>query len=164
MRIKLFTNTVPKTVANFKKLCEPGATPAKSVHDTAKDKHYVGSKFFRIWKGFFLHGGDYIYNTGKGNEGADGMVFRDENFLIKHDQKYLLSMVTRGRHTNGSQFLITLDKLPMLDDLQVVFGMIHPDDVAKIDTLEAEGTTASTGTPANDVTITHCQELEPALT
>ena len=44
-----------------------------------------------------------------------GPTFEDENFDIKHDRPYLLSMANYGPDTNNSNFFFTLRAAPELD-------------------------------------------------
>lgn len=105
---ELFEDVVPKTVANFMGLCPK----------------YLGCKFHRIIPGFMIQCGDYERGDGTGGSSIYGRYFEDENFKINHFKSGLLSMANSGSNTNGSQFFITLDKQPHLDNKHVVFGQV----------------------------------------
>ena len=53
-----------------------------------------------------------------------GNEFPDENFKLKHDKPFLLTMANNGPDTNTSQFIITFIPTNFLDNKNVVFGEI----------------------------------------
>jgi peptidyl-prolyl isomerase D len=108
--IKLFNKITPITCKNFLVLC--------------KTKKYKNSCFHRIIKDFMIQGGDYTNHNGSGGMSIYGHKFKDENFIVKHDKPYLLSMANSGANTNGSQFFITTIECPHLDNKHVVFGCV----------------------------------------
>ena len=48
-------------------------------------------------------------------ESIYGKIFEDENKSIRHDKPGIIGMCNTGKNTNGSQFYITLQKIPYFD-------------------------------------------------
>ncbi|XP_051796686.1 NK-tumor recognition protein isoform X2 [Acanthochromis polyacanthus] len=100
---QLFSDVCPKTSKNFLCLCTGERGIGKI---TGKKLCYKGSTFHRVVKNFMIQGGDFTEGNGRGGESIYGGYFEDENFTLKHDRAFLLSMANRGKDTNGSQFFI----------------------------------------------------------
>ncbi len=107
IKLQLFADKTPKTVANFEKL--------------AKDGFYDGLNFHRVIADFMIQGG-CPYGNGTG---GPGYQFEDE-FVpeLRHDGPGTLSMANAGPNTNGSQFFITHVACPWLDGKHTVFGKV----------------------------------------
>lgn len=144
--IELFSEIVPKTCNNFRTLC-----------NTNNKMSYKNSPFHRIIKDFMIQGGDFTNGDGTGGMSIYGNRFEDENFMLKHDEPYLLSMANAGKNTNGSQFFITTTETPHLDGKHVVFGKVikgfeYIDKLNEIQTDEKDK-------PIHDVVISNCGSL-----
>ncbi|XP_040584287.1 probable inactive peptidyl-prolyl cis-trans isomerase-like 6 isoform X2 [Mesocricetus auratus] len=86
--------------------------------------HYKDSIFHRVVQNGWIQGGDIIEGKGDGGESIYGPTFEDENFSVPHNKRGILGMVNKGRHTNASQFYITLQAAPYLDKKYVAFGQV----------------------------------------
>ncbi|HPI97579.1 MAG TPA: peptidylprolyl isomerase [Synergistales bacterium] len=105
--IELFEDKAPITAGNFLDLVKKG--------------FYDGLIFHRVIDGFMIQGG---CPEGKGT-GGPGYTISDEfHPNLRHDSEGVLSMANAGPNTGGSQFFITLEKTPWLDDHHSVFGKV----------------------------------------
>ena len=106
VRVELYPDKAPLTVANFVNLAKRG--------------FYDGLNFHRVIKDFMVQGG-CPQGTGTG---GPGYKFEDEaNNGVRHERG-VLSMANAGPNTNGSQFFITHVATPWLDGKHTVFGKV----------------------------------------
>ncbi|GAM43216.1 hypothetical protein TCE0_047r17841 [Talaromyces pinophilus] len=151
--LELFNDVVPKTADNFRALC----TGEKGIGKQGKPLSFKGSIFHRVIKNFMIQGGDFTAFNGTGGESIYGEKFEDENFELKHDRPFLLSMANSGPATNGSQFFITTVETPHLDGKHVVFGQVINGKslVRKIENMPTQA-----DKPNQDVVVADCGELK----
>ena len=115
IRLQLFGDKVPFTVANFVNLAGRG--------------FYNGLNFHRVIPDFMIQGGCPL-GTGTGEP---GYRFEDEfDPSLVHDKPGILSMANAGPNTNGSQFFITHVPTPWLDGKHTVFGSVVDESGMKV--------------------------------
>ncbi|MCW8872347.1 MAG: peptidylprolyl isomerase [Xanthomonadales bacterium] len=127
IKLQLFADKAPITVANFVNLAKRG--------------YYDGLTFHRVIPNFMVQGG-CPHGTGTG---GPGYRFEDEcTPSLKHDTPGKLSMANAGPGTNGSQFFITHVATPWLDGRHTVFGAVIDDsDQAVVNGIEMGDTIVS---------------------
>jgi peptidyl-prolyl cis-trans isomerase A (cyclophilin A) len=139
IKIALFGNHAPKTVANFVGLAQ--GTKDYSTGNASggsSGPFYDGMVFHRVIDGFMIQGGD---PEGSGR-GGPGYEFADEfHPELQFDKPYLLAMANRGPGTNGSQFFITVGKTPHLNRKHTIFGEVVDPESQKV--VDAIATTAT---------------------
>ncbi|CAK1368283.1 unnamed protein product [Cercospora beticola] len=108
--IRLFPQHAPKAVENF------------ATH--SKNNYYNGIIFHRVIRKFMIQTGDPL-GDGTGGESIWGTEFEDEfTPELRHDKPYMVSMANAGPKTNASQFFITTERAPWLDDKHTIFGRV----------------------------------------
>ncbi|OAF69467.1 reverse transcriptase [Intoshia linei] len=140
VKIKLFDSIVPKTAKYFRMLCTTGK--------------FRNTKFFNVINSNMLVGGDFTHNDRNGNDSYNGGLFSDENFTLSHDIAGVVSMLSKGKDTNGSQFYITSKPLQTLDNINVVFGKVV-ENLSYIIYL-SNISTNSNNVPIKDIIIVDC--------
>ena len=123
IKVELYPDKAPKTVANFVGLAE-GTKTGKPF--------YNGVIFHRVIKDFMIQGGDPL-GTGMG---GPGYKFEDEiDSSLTFDAPGILAMANSGPNTNGSQFFITIVPTPWLNGKHTIFGKVisGQDIVTKIE-------------------------------
>ena len=120
IKLRLFPEQAPVTVANFANLAQRG--------------YYDGLSFHRVIADFMVQGGCPL-GTGTG---GPGYRFEDEcHAERRHDQPGKLSMANAGPGTNGSQFFITHAETPWLNGRHTVFGeVLSSEDQAVVNAIQ----------------------------
>lgn len=107
IKLNLFDEATPLTVANFANLAQRG--------------FYDNLSFHRVIANFMIQGG---CPQGSGT-GGPGYKFEDEIVSrLGHNKPGILSMANSGPGTNGSQFFITHGPTPHLNGKHTVFGEV----------------------------------------
>lgn len=124
VKIELFPNEAPGTVANFEKLIKEG--------------FYNGLNFHRVIPGFVAQGG-CPHGTGTGGPGYT-IKCETEGNPHKHERGSL-SMAHAGKDTGGSQFFIVYEPQPHLNGVHTVFGKVvegmeYVDDIQQGDRMK----------------------------
>ena len=106
IKVELYPDKAPLTVANFVNLAQRG--------------FYDKLNFHRVIPDFMIQGG---CPEGSGR-GGPGYRFEDETSNGVRHERGVLSMANAGPNTNGSQFFITHVPTPWLDGKHTVFGKV----------------------------------------
>jgi peptidyl-prolyl cis-trans isomerase A (cyclophilin A) len=111
------------SMGNFKGQIREDLVPitGNNFIDLTNSGFYDGLIFHRVIQGFVIQDGDPL-GTGTG---GPGYTIPDEFHPdLNHNSAGVLSMANAGPDTGGSQYFITLDSYPHLNDSYSVFGHI----------------------------------------
>lgn len=136
MKVELYPEYAPKTVANFEKLVKEG--------------FYDGLTFHRVISGFMIQGGD---PQGTGMGGSDETIPGEfsANGFKKNKLKHTRGVISMARssmpNSASSQFFIMHQDTPSLDGSYAAFGKV-------IEGIEEVDKIASVPTGASDKPLT----------
>ncbi|KAA1469865.1 hypothetical protein DENSPDRAFT_796842 [Dentipellis sp. KUC8613] len=139
IHMRLFPAQAPKAVENF--------------IGHAKSGYFDGVIFHRVIPKFMIQTGDPL-GDGTGGTSIWGKEFEDEfSDELKHDRPYTVSMANAGPGTNGSQFFITTNATPWLDNKHTIFGRV----LSGLETVHAieNAKTNKLDKPFEDIKITN---------
>ena len=112
IKIELYPEKAPITVANFEKLVNEG--------------FYNGLCFHRVIKGFMIQGGDPLGNGTGGSKNKIKGEFRSNG--VSNDIKHVRGVISMARSANpdsaSSQFFIMHKDAPHLDGQYAAFGKV----------------------------------------
>ena len=151
IKINLFGDHAPVTVANFEGLAEGTKEwTDPRTGEKRNDPLYNGVIFHRIIENFMIQGGDPL---GMGY-GGPGYNFQDEPHAeLTFDEPYKLAMANAGPGTNGSQFFITVAPTTWLWGKHTVFGEVADEESKKVVDKIGQVATGAQDRPIDDVVI-----------
>ena len=151
IRLNLFPDQAPKTVANFVQLAEGTKEYTQpNARGEQTGPFYDGSIFHRVIDGFMIQGGD---PTGTGR-GGPGYKFDDEFHPdLQFTRPYLLAMANAGPATNGSQFFITLAPTTHLNFKHTLFGEVADQDSRAVVDRIGSTATGPADKPIEDIVV-----------
>lgn len=103
-----------------------GPRAASNFVYLVKEGFYNGTIFHRVIPGFMIQGGD---PTGTGM-GGPGYKFDNDPVSERTYKKGFIAMANAGRNTNGSQFFIMVDDVPLAPDYSIFGKVIAGQDIA----------------------------------
>jgi cyclophilin family peptidyl-prolyl cis-trans isomerase/HEAT repeat protein len=125
VRLRLFPDASPGSVANFIQLAEKG--------------YFDGKNFHRVVPNFVVQGGG---SRGDGYGGSDFSIRSELSPDLYYERKGMVGMASAGKHTESTQFFITHSPALHLNGeytifAEVVEGMSIVDDIQVNDRIES---------------------------
>jgi peptidyl-prolyl cis-trans isomerase A (cyclophilin A) len=162
IKVGLYANHAPKTVANFVGLATGSIDwTHPTTGKPGEGPLYTDVVFHRVIPGFMIQGGD---PTGTGM-GGPGYQFDDEiHPELNFTEPFVLAMANAGKRggqgTNGSQFFITTAPTTWLQGNHTIFGVVLDEaSTAVVKAIEALPTDGG-DRPQTDVVMTSVSVTE----
>ena len=153
IRLNLFSDHAPKTVANFVGLADGTKSyTGPNARGQSSGPYYDGMTFHRVIDGFMIQTGD---PTGTGR-GGPGYKFVDEfHPELQFNRPYLLGMANPGiADSNGSQFFITVVPTTHLNFKHTIFGEVADQESRNVvDAIARTPTAPPDDRPIEDVVV-----------
>ena len=150
IKLELYPEVAPKTVANFEKLVGQG--------------FYDGLIFHRVIPGFMIQGGGFDTNFEQKEARSIKGEFRANGIQndLKHERGVLSMARTSAPNSASSQFFIMHARAPHLDGQYAAFGKVY-EGLEVIDAIATVPTTIKMwmyqDCPRKDVVITTIEEI-----